>query len=83
MDDKELIHHINVDGEYGFYFVTFKFPDFTKIEEKVFRTYLASEVAPMVTWIDELPDGTIVLVCSRDEAANGMNSAGWAALVCD
>eukprot|EP00112_Aurelia_sp_Birch-Aquarium-sp1_P003009 Seg1337.2 transcript_id=Seg1337.2/GoldUCD/mRNA.D3Y31 product="hypothetical protein" protein_id=Seg1337.2/GoldUCD/D3Y31 len=83
MDGQVHKHLINVAGEYGFYFVTFKFPEFTKIEDKVFRTYLAANVAPMVTWINGLPDGTIVLVCSRDDATQGMDAAGWAALVSD
>lgn len=65
----------------GFTFVTFTFPTFTKIETKSFATFFAGNAGPLTNWINGLPDGTIILGCSRDDASTSMDAAAWNALV--
>ena len=65
----------------GFYLISYKYPSFTKLETKPFKTFFAGEAANMITWLNGLEDGTVILGCSIDDAATSMGAEGWAALV--
>ena len=75
-----VIELVATDGP-GFHLIAYKFPSFAKIEAKAFHTFLAGESAKMITWLNGLDDGTIILGCSRDDAATSMGNEGWTALV--
>ena len=65
----------------GFHLIAYRFPSFTRIEHKAFLTFHGGESAKMITWLNGLDDGTVILGCSIDDAATSMGNEGWAALV--
>ena len=75
------VTELNTKNGPGFHLISYRFPSFTKLEAKVFKTFFSGEAAKMITWLDGLDDGTIILGCSIDDAATSMGAEGWAALV--
>lgn len=76
------VEQVIANNQPGFYFVTFSFPNFAKLETKEFATYFAENAGPMTDWINGLDESTVILGCSRDDASTGMNPEAWNALVC-
>ena len=66
----------------GFNIITLDPDSLSVKEQKFYNTHSHSAmVQSMITWLQSLVDGTLLIGCSSDEAENRMQPADWTVLV--
>ena len=66
----------------GFNFGVYEFPSMVLKDQQGFDTYgSSSDTSTMVTFIDAIPNGSMVLICSIDSVEASMTATAWNKLV--